>query len=133
MPAPLYASKEFVKYFFTADVVDDRPVEWEVALHTSAPGHGDDFEVNVLSYQRSDVSFEPYQDLDGRGFWEAQNINDVMFPEAEAGESYTVTHYTIRDKTNGECLAIGELAVPIPVVAGTVVTFPQSYLKVRGV
>lgn len=133
MPAPIHASKEFVKHFFTTEVVEDRPIAWEVALHTRAVGHGDDFEVAQLNYARADANFVSYEDPQGRGFWEAKNTVDVTFQAAGVGEEYTVTHYTIRDKTNGQCLAIGELSVPIPVVEGTVVTFPIGYLKVRGI
>lgn len=133
MPAPIYASKEFVTYFFTADAVENRPVEWEVALHTKNPGTGDLWEVDATSYARADVTFEKYEDPEGRGFWEAQNIADVVFPAAQEYEDYIVSHYTIRDKTNGQCLAIAALEVPVPVVEGTVVTFPATYIKVRGV
>ena len=133
MPAPIYASKEFVAHFFTTDVVESRPIAWEIALHTQSPGTGDLWEVDETSYARSDVTFNKYEDPEARGFWEAQNTADVTFPAALAGESYTVTHYTVRDKTNGECLAIAALEVPIPVVEGTVVTVPATFMKVRGI
>lgn len=133
MPAPIYASKEFVKHFFTTDVVESRPIAWEVALHTKSPGTGDLWEVDATSYARTDVTFEAYVDPEDRGFWEAQNVADVAFPIAMAGEDYTVSHYTIRDKTNGECLAIAALEVPVPVVEGTIVVFPATYMKVRGI
>lgn len=133
MAAPKHISKEFVEYFFTAVVPGVRPVSWEVALHTKNPGEGDDWEVSEAGYARVDVEFDAYEDPDGRGFWEASNTEDVLFGAALPGEDYKVSHYTVRDKISGECLAIGELVVPVPVVEGTSVSFPKNYLKVRGI
>lgn len=133
MAAPINASKEYVKFFFTADTVADRPTQWEVALHTKSPGLGDDFEVSDSSYARAPVTFTAYEAPDSRGFWEVMNLSDTVFPAAGAGASYTVSHYTIRDTATGEALASGSLSPPIPVVAGTIVSFPKDYLKVRGV
>ena len=134
MAAPVHASKEYVQYFFTDEVLaTPRPTEWEIALHTASPGTGDLAEVTELGYTRVDVAFEAYiQPVEGK-YWEAQSVADVVFPAGQPGGPYTVTHYTIRDKTSGECLAIAQLAVPIPVREGTVVTFPANYIKVRGV
>lgn len=133
MAAPLYGSKEYVKYFFTAEAIDDRPTEWEIALHTDLPGTGDDNEVDVHGYGRVGVTFESYVHPDSGSFWEAQSVADVAFPPGGPGDEYIVTHYTVRDKTTGECLAVAKLAVPIVVREGTVITFPANYIKVRGV
>lgn len=133
MPAPIHISKDLVAYYFTADVVADRPVAWEVALHTKNPEKGDLWEVEETGYARTSVTFTKYEDAEDRGFWEAENEADVSFPAALEGQDYTVTHYTIRDATSGECLAIAALEVPIPVVEGTIVTFPATYIKVRGI
>ena len=39
MAAPVHASKEYVQYFFTDEVLaTPRPTEWEIALHTASPG-----------------------------------------------------------------------------------------------
>lgn len=142
MAAPLYGSKEYIDYFFTNDVgVELRPDAWEIALHTGDPGTGDDNEVSEVGYVRQDVTFEAYdapvQAVGGPAvtarYREAQSIEDVIFPEGEAGQDYKVTHYTIRDKTSGGALAIATLAVPIPVKEGTVISFPANYIKVRGV
>lgn len=133
MPAPINASKQYVRFFFTSESVDPRPTSWEVALHTKNPGTGDDFEVSEPSYSRVPATFTSYVDPEGRGFWEAKNLADISFPAAGAGASYSVSHYTVRDATTGEALASGALTPPIPVVAGTIVSFPKDYLKIRGV
>lgn len=133
MPAPVYSSREFVKHFFTTEAVESRPTSWNVALHTGDPGKGDDNEVTAPSYQRKEISFSAELDQQSQSFWEAKNTQDVSFDQAGYDENYTVTHYTVRDGLSGECLAIGKLNEPLPVSEGTVVMFPQSYLKVRGV
>lgn len=130
MAAPKYSSEQFVKFFFTGEAVNDRPIGWELALHTGNPGEGSQNEVSSYSYERSSISFSTE---DKGGYWEASNTHDVTFPVADEGESYTVTHYTVRDTATGDCLAIGELPVPVVVAEGTVITFPAGRIKVRGV
>ena len=130
MAAPKHSSEQFVKFFFTTSVVESRPTEWEIALHTGSPGAGDAQEVSSYSYQREDATFTA---SDKGSYWEAENDTDISFPVADTGESYTVTHYTVRDKTSGECLAIGEIPVPVQVEEGTIISFPAGRIQVRGV
>ena len=132
MAAPLHASKEYVRHFFTSESVDSRPSSWEVALHTGNPGTGDDYEVNEYSYSRQEATFSSYLHDSGK-FYEAGNDSDIEFPEAEHGEDFTVTHYTVRNRSTGEALATGTLAVPIRMQEGSKITFPAGYIKVRGV
>lgn len=134
MAAPVHGSKEYVQYFFTDEVgIAPRPVSWEIALHTANPGKGDVAEVAETGYARVPVNFSAYAEAVDGAYWEAQSVADVAFPAGEPGQNYIVTHYTIRDATSGECLATAALQVPIPVVEGTVITFPANYIKVRGV
>lgn len=134
MAAPLHASKEYVQYFFTDDFsIASRPISWEIALHTGNPGLGSANEVIESGYERVGVAFTAAEEPVNGKYWEAQSVADVVFPPGEPGQDYTVTHYTVRDQTSGECLAIAQLQVPIPVVSGTVITFPANYIKVRGV
>lgn len=139
MAAPIYGSREYVKYFFTADIdVEPRPILWEIALHTADPGKGDANEVTETGYARQEVTFLAYDapaDADpiDQRYCEAHSVADVVFPAGEVGQDYLVTHYTIRDKTNDSALAVAKLVVPIPVKEGTVVTFPANYIKVRGI
>ena len=130
MAAPKYSSEQFVKFFFTDEAVSDRPIGWELALHTGSPGEGSQNEVSSYTYERSNISFSTE---DKGGYWEASNTQDVTFPVADQGESYTVTHYTVRDIATDNSLAIGELPVPVVVAEGTVITFPAGRIKVRGV
>ncbi len=134
MAAPEHISKQFVKFFFTSETAESRPSSWEIALHTGNPGaDGESNEVSGLSYSRQPVDFETYPDPEGGGFWEAQNTDDVTFAAGQSGDSYRVSHYTIRDGSTGDCLAVGQLTVPIQVDVGVVVSFPKEYIKVRGV
>lgn len=130
MAAPIYGSKEYIKHFYTTDTVEARPVSWLVALHTGNPGTGDASEVSGGTYARQSVAFTASEKT---GYWEAENVADVAFPAAGVGQNYTVTHYTIRDGGTGQALSVGVLPVPIPIVENSVISFPASYIKVRGV
>ena len=130
MAAPIYGSEQYVKQFFTAESVADRPVSWAIALHSTDPGTGDDNELSGGAYERQAVTFSASSKT---SFFEAESADDVVFPAAGAGESYTVSHYTIRDATSGSCLAIAKMPVAIPIVEGGVISFPATYIKVRGV
>lgn len=130
MAAPEYISEQFVKQFFTAETVADRPTGWTIALHAGNPGTGDANEVVDANYARQSVTFTA---ADAGAFWEGSSVADVVFPAAASGASYTVTHYSVRNATGGACLAIAALPTPIPVVAGGVITIPAGFAKVRGV
>lgn len=130
MPASLHGSEQYIKQFYTIDAVDDRPTSWEIALHETNPGTGDDGEVLSVSYARQELTFSAASKAT---YFEAANEADVIFPALGLGESYTVTHYTIRDKLTDKCLSIGQLPVPLPLVEGGIVSFPATFIKVRGV
>lgn len=130
MAAPIKASEQYVKQFFTAEVVADRPTSWEIALHSSDPALGDIGEVSGGNYARQDLAFSA---SDKGTYWEAENEADVVFPAAEIGQNYTVTHYTIRDAVTGEALAAAQLPIAIPILDGSILSFPAGYIKVRGV
>lgn len=130
MAAPKYGSEQYVKQFFTTDSVAARPTGWEIALHSGNPGAGDANEVSGGSYVRQSVTFAA---SDQGGYWEGASESDVIFPAASVGQSYTVTHYTVRDTASGECLAIAALPVEVPIVEGGIISFPAGYIKVRGV
>lgn len=130
MAAPKHSSEQYVKQFFTSEVVDDRPVSWKIALHSSDPGTGDAGEVSGGTYARQDVTFVS---VDKGDYFEVESVDDVVFPAADVGQSYTVSHYTVRDGVSGECLATGVMPVPVPVVEGGIISFPASFIKVRGV
>lgn len=130
MAAPIKASEQYVKQFFTVEAVADRPTSWELALHSSSPGTGDANEVSGGSYARQPLAFT----TSNKGtYWEAENNGDVVFPSAEPSQNYTVTHYTIRDAATGEALATAQLPVAIPILNGSIISFPAGYIKVRGV
>lgn len=130
MPASLHGSEQYIKQFYTTEVVADRPTSWEIALHTAPPGTGDDAEVVGTTYLRQELAFTATAKT---AYFEAENVADVIFPALDVGEAYTVTHYTIRDKVSGECLSIGQLPVPLPLVEGGIVSFPATFIKIRGV
>lgn len=130
MTAPIYGSKQYVQTFFTGEVVEARPTGWLIALHTDNPAAGDSNEVVGGTYMRQNVTFVAEEKAN---FWEAASDIDVVFPAADVGQAYTVTHYTVRDALSGECLAIGVLPVSIPIMEGSVLSFPAQYIKVRGV
>lgn len=129
MAAPKHISEQFVKQYFTAEAVDARPTGWTIALHAGNPGTGDANEVVDANYVRQAVTFLA---VDAGTFWEGESEADVAFPAAAAGADYTVTHYSVRNNS-GDCQAIAALPVPIPVVAGGVITIPAGFAKVRGV
>lgn len=129
MAAPKYGSEQYVKYFFTGDAVDSRPASWEVALHSGDPGTGDGNEVSDGAYSRQPATFSA---SDSGSFWQASNDADVDFPAAGVGADYTVTHFSIRDG-DGNALLVAPLQVPIPIVAGGIVSFPAGFLIARGV
>lgn len=133
MAAPKYGSEQYVKQFFTDDAVDPRPTAWEIALHSGNPGAGDDNEISGGDYARQTASFVA---ADAGSHWEASTIADVIFPAAVSGQSYMVTHYTVRDADSGECLATGQLPVGVLVEHGGstgFISFPAGNIKVRGV
>lgn len=130
MAAPLHGSEQYIKQFYTAIAVDARPTSWKIALHESNPGTGDLGEVSGGTYARQEVTFTASSKID---YFEAESVADVIFPAAGVGQSYTVTHYTIRDGVSGKCLSIGAMPVPVPVVAGGIISFPATFIKVRGV
>lgn len=130
MPASKHGSEQYVKYNFTADAVASRPASWTIALHAGNPGTGDANEVVDDNYARQSATFAA---SDQGSYWEGANVADVVFPAAAAGADYIVTHFTVRDGVSGECLGIGVLPVPIPVVAGGIVAMPAGMAKVRGI
>lgn len=130
MAASKHGSEQYAKQFFTTSAVDARPTGWEIALHTGSPGQGDANEVSGGTYARQSVTLSA---VDAGDYWEAVSQTDVVFPAAGPGQSYTVTHWTVRDSTSGECLAIGAMPVPVPVVEAGIISFPAGYIKVRGV
>lgn len=131
MTAPLYASEQYVKHFFTTDSsIPARPTSWVVALHTGDPNKGSDNEVVGYNYVRQAVTFTATEAATN---FEASNDADVTFPSFDTGANFTITHYTIRDGVSGSALATGKLAIPIQVSTGTNVVFPAGYILVRGV
>jgi len=130
MAAPKYISEQFVKQFFTAETVAARPTGWTIALHAGNPGTGDANEAVDANYARQSATFTA---SDAGAFWEGANAADITFPAAAAGANYTATHYSVRNATGGAALAVAALPVPIPVVAGGVITIPAGFAKVRGV
>lgn len=132
MPMSTFASEQSIKYFFTASGVATRPAAWTVALHTAYPGaDGATAEVTTgidSAYARKSVTFAAA--LNG-AIWEAKNSGAVVMNAAGAGASYTITYLSIRDGS-GNVLAIIPLTTPVPVVAGTVVTFAINDILIRG-
>ena len=130
MTAPKHISEEFIKHYFTSEATTARPTSWEVAIHTGSPGAGDQNEVSDYQYARQPVQFTV---SDKGTYWEAENDADVAFPAASDDAPYEVTHYTIRDGDSGEAIATGALPVPVPVIEGTIITFPAGRIQVRGI
>lgn len=132
MLAP-WAQQQILTYLFTGDAMGTRPTSWFVAIHTGDPGTGDDNELTTgadSEYERKAVTFAV--GLDGTEY-EAATLGDVTFDPAGAGTSYTATHFTIKDAlTGGNTLAKAAFPVPIPVVAGGVVSFPLGELLIEG-
>lgn len=130
MAASKFGSEQYAKHYFTDEPVAPRPTGWELALHAGNPGQGDDNEVSGGTYERQPLVMAS---VDAGDYWEAVSQEDVIFPAAGPGQSYTVTHWSVRDSSTGECLAIGALAAAVPIVEGGIISFPSGFLKVRGV
>lgn len=133
MTTPLYASEQYVKFFFSSEIVEVRPTEWEVALHTGNPGtNGNNNELSSDSYMRQDVAFTIEQHSSGTHFV-ATNMADITFPTGIDTDNSTITHYTIRDKVADEALASGRLPTPIILSEGVNIVIPMGILKIRGI
>lgn len=131
MTMPLFGSEQLIKYFFTASTVDTRPTAWSIALHTGNPGDGTANELTTgvdANYARKAVTFAAAAN---GNIWEAKNSGAVAMNAAAVGASYTIPYITIRDNS-GDVLATIQLQTPIPVVAGTVITFAINDIVIRG-
>lgn len=133
MASSAYTSAQTTKYQFTNEAVAARPTAWFLSLHTADPGAtgGSELTTGVDSaYARKAVTFATA--LNGN-ITEAKNTGAVSMNAAGAGASYTVTHIGVWSASSaGNFLQSVPLPVPLPVVAGTVVSFAINDIVIQG-
>lgn len=120
MPLTTYGKNQALNWMFTTSTVD-RPVDWVVRLHTGNPGATGT--ANELS-TGVDADYVP-QTVTFADSTAGSAVSDLAatFTADAAATTHTITHASVWDDSNTECLGYGELLVPRVRVAGSVTTF----------
>ena len=136
MTTPLYASQQYIDFFFSDSLGVSRPTEWKIALHTGDAGKyggaNEPFTGPYSFYERQDVTFTIQAHPSDTHYF-ATNAADITFPTGMSQDNLTITHYTIRDKVADEALASGRLPTPIAVSEGVNIVIPMGTLIIRGI
>ena len=136
MPMSATLSQDMLNYYFTTGSPITRPTAWYLSLHTADPGRTGANELTTGSdsaYARKAATFA-VTDAEADGIYEAKNTADITMNAAGAGASYTITHVAVwTASTAGTLLGVLQLASPVAVVAGGVVSFATGDIIFQGV
>lgn len=120
-----HTSDQIITTLFTGELF--------IAEHAGDPGKTGANEVTAgqdANYVRRAATF--VKAANGLIF-ESKNNADISFPAASAGANYSVTHVSIWTAiSGGNCRAVLQLATPIPVIAGTINTYPLNDIVIKG-
>lgn len=108
-----------------------RPVSWEVLMHSGDPGQeGADNEIvagDDPDYARQSITFGAANTIGS----EAKVINNIAVAWTPGtGASYLVTHLSIRDADNDECLVVLPLSYPETMTAGVQKQYDSGSLSI---
>ena len=119
-------TKDSLTYYLTDGTVLDRPIAWEISLHTDAPGYeGLDNEVDDVDYVRQAITFVLDETDPERPF--VENTALIEFPEAVV--DYTVTHIVVWDSL-GNIQTIQSLREPKIILATEQAQIAAGEIKV---
>ena len=125
-----FLESEFIEAIFGAGSVTPAS-NYFISLHTADPGQGGNQTTNEATYggyARQQIAV-PAGWLTGQD--SAQNVNDVLFPEATAG-SETITHFGVGELSSGvgDLFYLGPLTASVPVTTGVTVKINAGNLVV---